>query len=198
MSYFKDLVTGHPAWSVAVGAVVFLLLVALIIWALKEGREISFWPPKIGPRQLVTPQPELASRKDNSAVKVSSKEAKASEWYTEWRFGSVIHQEPLRLLESDDGTVTGLRLTQSHKGVMEYAVVGYTKGGWYWLEYHDPALLGGGTLQLHAFTSGRLRGVVTYPDCRSGRHQCVANQWLLKGSVEAYDEAWRTKLAETY
>ena len=198
MNYFKDLVAGHPAWSAAAAAVVFLSLVALIIWALKEGREISFWPPKIGPRQTVTPQPELANRIGNPAVKASSKEPKASEWYTEWRFGSVIHQETLRLLESGDGTVTGLRITQSYKGVMEYAVVGYAKEGWYWLEYHDPTLLGGGTLQLHAFTSGRLRGVVTYPDCGSGQHQCVANQWLLKGSVEAYDEASRKELAQVY
>lgn len=123
---------------------------------------------------------------------------KVSEWQTEWRFASGTHRETLSLCESADGTVTGRRLTESYKGSESYDVVGYTRGGWYWLEYHDSRKLGGGTLQLHAFTSGRLRGVVTYPDCTTGHHLCVANQWLSKGSDEQYDDAWRSKLAEVY
>jgi hypothetical protein len=38
-----------PSWVFAAVCVVFVVLVAVIVWAVLQGREVTFWPPKIGP-----------------------------------------------------------------------------------------------------------------------------------------------------
>ena len=45
---------GLPTWFVLIlGTILIFLIVVLVIKAMKEGREISFWPPKIGQKPSV-------------------------------------------------------------------------------------------------------------------------------------------------
>ncbi len=49
---------GLPLWLIiTLGVLGISFIVYLIIRALREGREISFWPPRIGPK-LISEQPE--------------------------------------------------------------------------------------------------------------------------------------------
>lgn len=178
--------TNNPLLLLILAVVVVLLVTALVVWALKEGREVSFWPPRIGAR----PIPQVSEPRPADMYESQHREStsfQTSEWWTEWSLSS----ESLLLQEAGDGTVTGQRVTHNSKGSTTYAVAGYAKGGWYWLEYHDASALGGGTMHLHALTSGRLRGVVIYPDRTTGDHLCAMNQWLPRGGEEKYHDTWR-------
>lgn len=61
----NTIVYGLPLWLVLVaGVFVIAFVIFLIIWALREGREVVFWPPRIGPRLInEPPQPEKIAPK---------------------------------------------------------------------------------------------------------------------------------------
>jgi hypothetical protein len=119
-------------------------------------------------------------------------------WYSEWRLGTKakLYKETLRILEQPDGSVLGSRWVESADGATEYCVGGFARGGFYWLEYHDEKDRGGGTLLLHEFTSGRLRGLITSANCDTGRIRCLANQWVPKESAAIYEKSWQKTLGE--
>lgn len=141
-----------------------------------------------------------AGRRDSEAP-ASKKPVHAgitTTWYSEWRLGARgrLYKETLRLQEQPDGVVGGLRWLETADGATEYAVIGFARGGFYWLEYHDQEDRGGGTLLLHEFTSGRLRGLITAANCDTGRICCVANQWVPKSSEHSYDRSWQEPIGE--
>jgi hypothetical protein len=119
-------------------------------------------------------------------------------WYSEWRLGAKakLYKETLQLLEQSNGGVTGKRWVESAEGGKEYRVVGFTRGGFYWLEYHDHRDRGGGTLLLHEFTSGRLRGLITAANCDTGQIRCIANQWVPKTVEHAYAASMQQPIGE--
>ena len=119
-------------------------------------------------------------------------------WYAEWRLGaaSKLYKETLRIQEQPDGSVMGVRWLESASGATEYRVVGFARGGFYWLEYHDDNDRGGGTLLLHEFTSGRLRGLITAANCDTGRIRCFANQWVPSHAEGIYDKSWQQMIGE--
>ena len=119
-------------------------------------------------------------------------------WYSEWRLGAAakVYKETLRIHEQSNGTVNGTRWLESADGATEYGVVGFTRGGFYWLEYHDEKDRGGGTLLLHEFTSGRLRGLITAANCDTGRIRCLANQWVRNTVKDTYDRSWQQSIGE--
>ena len=119
-------------------------------------------------------------------------------WYSEWRLGAAakVYKETLRLEEQSEGSVRGTRWVESANGATEYRVVGFARGGFYWLEYHDENDRGGGTLLLHEFTSGRLRGLITAANCDTGRIRCLANQWVPVASNRLYDKSWQKPIGE--
>lgn len=119
-------------------------------------------------------------------------------WYSEWRLGpkGKLYKETLRINEQADGHVGGARWLESADGATEYRVDGFARGGFYWLEYHDEKNRGGGTLLLHEFTSGRLRGLITAANCDTGRIRCLANQWVPKDLAAIYDPSWQQSIGE--
>jgi len=119
-------------------------------------------------------------------------------WYSEWRLGpkEKLYKETLQLLEQSNGRVSGKRWVESAEGAKEYRVFGFARGGFYWLEYHDDRDRGGGTLLLHEFTSGRLRGLITAANCDTGRIRCIANQWVPKTVEHAYTASMQQPLGE--
>lgn len=119
-------------------------------------------------------------------------------WYSEWRLGprEKLYKETLQLLEQSNGRVSGKRWVESAEGAKEYRVVGFARGGFYWLEYHDERDRGGGTLLLHEFTSGRLRGLITAANCDTGRIRCIANQWVPKAVEHAYTASMQQPIGE--
>lgn len=122
----------------------------------------------------------------------------ATVWYSEWRLGAAatVYKETLRLQELPDGIVHGIRWVESANGATEYRVEGFARGGFYWLEYHDERDRGGGTLLLHEFTSGRLRGLITSANCDTGRIRCLTNHWIPKSSEGIYDRSWQRAIGE--
>jgi len=55
---------GLPTWFVIIGIIILLsFIVYLVIKAMKEGREISFWPPKIGQKPIYDETSKKASEK---------------------------------------------------------------------------------------------------------------------------------------
>jgi hypothetical protein len=119
-------------------------------------------------------------------------------WYSEWRLGPKerLYKETLQLLEQSNGRVSGTRWTESADGAKEYCVAGFARGGFFWLEYHDEKDRGGGTLLLHEFTSGRLRGLITAANCVTGRIRCIANQWVPKTVEQAYSASVQQPIGE--
>jgi hypothetical protein len=51
-----------PLVLVLLGMPVVLLVAGIVVWALREGREVSFWPPRIGPR----PAPQIQDTKKSA------------------------------------------------------------------------------------------------------------------------------------
>jgi hypothetical protein len=198
MELLRQLYSVSPVAFIAVALVVPLGLLGVVVRAFREGREISFWPPKIGARPL--PPTDRESKNGESTHETNVAPLRTSDWYTEWRLGSNVHKETLTLSEMPDRRITGRRWTESSKGTMKYAVSGYLRDGCYWLEYHDEENLGGGTLLLHRLPEigGLLQGLVTFPDCTKGHQLCFANQWIPKANAESYDPSWQIKLGQSY
>ena len=48
MDLVRELYRASPAAFIALVLVVPVALLSIVVWAFREGREISFWPPKIG------------------------------------------------------------------------------------------------------------------------------------------------------
>lgn len=119
-------------------------------------------------------------------------------WYAEWRLGpkAKLYKETLKLQEHPSGAVSGTRWLETADGATEYRVVGFARGGFYWLEYHDEKDRGGGTLLLHEFTSGRLRGLINAANCDTGRIRCLTNHWVPKINASTYDPASQEQIGE--
>jgi len=63
-----DLLKALPLYIAVPGAVILLGIVTVIITkALGQGREISFWPPRIGPRPSEPPEKEKPAKKTVAA-----------------------------------------------------------------------------------------------------------------------------------
>ncbi|HEV7921815.1 MAG TPA: hypothetical protein VGR02_13585 [Thermoanaerobaculia bacterium] len=122
----------------------------------------------------------------------------ATAWYSEWRLGAAakVYKETLRIQEHANGVVDGTRWIESADGATEYRVAGFARGGFYWLEYHDENHRGGGTLLLHEFTSGKLRGLITSANCDTGRIRCLSNQWIPASFQGAYDRSWQRAIGD--
>jgi hypothetical protein len=198
MGLLRELYSISPAAFIAVVLVVPIGLLGIVGWAFREGREISFWPPKIGARPL--PPTDREQKTAEPTRETNASPLRTNDWYTEWLLGSNVHKETLTLSEMPDRRIVGRRWTESNKGTMRYAVSGYVRDGWYWLEYHDEETLGGGTLLLHRLPEigGLLQGLVTFPDCTKGHQLCFANQWIPKAKAESYDPSWQVKLGQSY
>ena len=58
---------GFPLWLIiVVGVLVISFIIYLIIRALREGREISFWPPRIGPKVITEPTESTTASKSRT------------------------------------------------------------------------------------------------------------------------------------
>jgi len=142
---------------------------------------------------------QQSTTKDATAitpVNNSSGNIKSSSWYCEWRLGTQFYKERLRLDEHPSGEVTGQRWTEAIDKTREFRVCGFYRGGYYWLEYHDEHARGGGTLLLHEFTSGRLRGIITAANCITGELRSYANQWVQCTDSDTYDPMWLISLGK--
>jgi hypothetical protein len=198
MELLREFYSVSPAAFIAVALVVPIGLLGVVVWAFREGRAISFWPPKIGPRPR--PLTDRMSKTEESQRETNASPLRTTDWYTEWRLGSNLHKETLTLSEMPDRRIAGRRWTESSKGTMKYAVSGYLRDGWYWLEYHDEENLGGGTLLLHQLPEigGLLQGLVSFPDCTKGHQLSFANQWIPKAKADSYDPSWQVKLGQSF
>jgi len=72
MEWVIELIMRMPQWMLMLLILAVLFAVLFIVfWAFKQGREISFWPPKIGPRKEsggIRPVPTLNDEEPAEAV----------------------------------------------------------------------------------------------------------------------------------
>ncbi len=163
----------------------FLIAVVALLAAFRPGSLDATRPtsPEVGTQELGPDAPSSKARPPSGV---------ASEWYCEWRLGKndSLFTEFLTLRAERDGRVTGVRRIESSK-VTNYAVAGYARGAFWWLEYHDAERSGGGTLLLKELTSGRRRGFVNSVDCESGELRCQLNQWVPVANRLSYERTWQ-------
>lgn len=185
--------SGTDRTYLVLGMLAIMLSLILIVAVLAFIRPESLHGQRPASRTVVLAQTQPA----NAQPFASTATATSNEWYSEWRLGrnETLYTEFLTLHIEQNGTVTGKRRVES-RSVTTYMVVGFTRGAFLWLEYHDPERSGGGTLLLKEFTSGRLRGFITSIDCDNGRLRCYLNSWVPVVARAQFDRSWQKLIGE--
>jgi len=98
MNELIRLITAWPVVSVLIVLVVMILLLWIIVKAAGEGREVTFWPPRIGPRP---PNADPASHSSTAPSSQSYPDPDDSRVVTE-RLLPVSLPESLRILRSQE------------------------------------------------------------------------------------------------
>jgi hypothetical protein len=161
-----------PSWLLVIGLVLIIFLISL---ALITGREVTFWPPKIGP---VVSRGKALDMSKNNIADAESLDGEKVRLYTEWRLGKnrTVYEEYLDILIINN-IVTGTRKTISLNSTTEYIIRGYKTENNLRIEYYSVDNVGGGQIILQKIVQGWYTGCVSYMNCDSGLFKCYLNRW---------------------
>lgn len=137
---------------------------------------------------------ESACKDIRSAIK--KQQAKGVRWFTAWKLGPKpdLYREELVLFEKRKGLVSGIRTTRTRKDTTEFAVTGFHRSGFYWLEYHTSDCTGGGTMLLRDISNNKLVGVVVSVVSATGAIRAVGNLW--QRQIKKITPSWQEYLGE--
>lgn len=182
-----------PTWLVviALSSIIFLVLLALI-----TGREVTFWPPKIGAKVTTVKPAELTqdSAKKND-LPIDSKTFLISEkinLYTKWRLGKnkKVYEEYMDIFITND-IITGKRKTISNTNTVEYNLRGYKTQNNLRIEYFLENDIGGGQITLQKIVQGWYNGSISYLNCDSGLFKYYLNRWYDFDFKNDYEESFQ-------
>jgi hypothetical protein len=137
-----NLVSGIPVYLVIPGAAVLIALASFItVKAMREGREISFWPPRIGPR-VTAPSADQTSKQPTNIVPstlTAQPEVKWESVATVFWLGHDLRELLDSLLNYESSKETILRcLSQVNHHAQALGLDSITEPQWMLLHLQDP------------------------------------------------------------